>query len=237
MNKLKKVLIILMLLISCASAKTQSEEYKNDFLYSQEYFDYLIECASIKDFELKEEAKKLNKENKEIVQQEIKLDNDSELFKLKVEENDIKKYKQTIKKEDSKTTIRISDKFNVIQDTIKTRNKYNSNDYRLKAGVEYILSDKFMISGGLETNLRGLDQNPISKKAYFSPSVKLNDKLSISFINKMNTLTRASDHDISVNISPFKSNAADFNIYTGYTKYNDGSSSESISFTTNLYFF
>ena len=67
--------------------------------------------------------------------------------------------------------------------------------------------------------------------------MKFNDKFSISFINKMNTLTKSSDHDISFAVSPFKSKSADFNVYAGYTRNNDGSTSESINFSTNIYFF
>ena len=247
MKNLKVILFIICFLFSSVSAKPQQEENNNDFLYSQEYFDYLIEYASILDFEekeaAKEEAKRIKHEKKlkeeELAEEnKITLENDeSDIFKLKIENNDIKAYKESFKKEDTKTTIRISKKLNAIQDTYKFKNKYNSDDYKFKTGIEYSITDKLTFSSGLETNLRGLDQNPISKKVYFTPSVKFNDKFSISFINKMNTLTKSSDHDISFAVSPFKSKSADFNVYAGYTRNNDGSTSESINFSTNIYFF
>lgn len=245
-KRVKKVLCIMFFVLSCMTAYSQEEVSQNDILYSQEYFDYLIECASRvyddKKEEIKEEIKEefahevksepsFNQDN------EVALDDDTGAFYLKIETFDISKYKESVKKEDSKTTIQINDKFNVVQDTLKSKNKYNTNDYRLKAGVEFLLFKKFVLSSGLETNLRGLDQNPISKKFYFNPTIKFSDKFSISFINKMNTSTKATDHDISLNLSPFKSKSVDFNVYTSYTRTNSGASSESINFRTNFYLF
>lgn len=244
MKSFKILILITALLISSVNAKTQQEEYKNDILYSQEYFDYLIECASIADFEMKEEAKKQKKSQEEIdlneitpEEDEVALDeNETEPFKLRIENSGINSYKETIKKEDTKTTIQINNKFSVIHDTYKFKNKYNSNDFRLKTGVEYNLSKNIVLSSGLETNYRGLNQNPISKKLYFSPTLKLNDKFSVSFINKYDTTSNSTDCDMSFNISPFKSKITDFNIYAGYTKESSGASSESVLFTTNFYF-
>ncbi|MBR6298122.1 MAG: hypothetical protein IKR34_02640, partial [Candidatus Gastranaerophilales bacterium] len=68
MKNLKVILFIICFLFSSVSAKPQQEENNNDFLYSQEYFDYLIEYASILDFEekeaAKEEAKRIKHEKK-----------------------------------------------------------------------------------------------------------------------------------------------------------------------------
>ena len=244
MKKFKILALIVVFLVSSAIAKTQQEEYKNDVLYSQEYFDYLIECASIADFEMKEEAKKQKKSQEEISldeitpeQDEVALDkSDTEPFKLRIENNGINAYKESIKQEDTKTTIQINNKFSIIHDTYKFKNKYNSNDFRLKTGAEYNLSKNIILSSGLETNYRGQNQVPISKKLYFSPTLKLNEKFSVSFINKYDTTSNSTDCDMSFNISPFKSKVTDFNVYAGYTKESNGSSSESILFTTNFYF-
>ena len=47
MNKIQyTVLILLFFINSCFANTAQQEEYKNDYLYSDAYFDYLIECAS-----------------------------------------------------------------------------------------------------------------------------------------------------------------------------------------------
>ena len=94
------LILCLVLTSSFSFAKTQKEEYQNDYLYSEAYFDYLIECAEIerdkeaeiqkqaqKEFEDKVKAKN-NDINNEIflneVQEEI-VSKDLEPFKLKIE--------------------------------------------------------------------------------------------------------------------------------------------------------
>ena len=60
MDKFKKIFIILsfcLLPCSWANNSAQQETYKHDYLYSQEYFDYLIECASIEKQNEDEEIK------------------------------------------------------------------------------------------------------------------------------------------------------------------------------------
>ena len=228
---------IIFLSISSGYSKTQKEEYQNDYLYSAEYFDYLIECAE-------QDREQMLLEKKQ--QEEITMNSEDEIdisqgdltpFKLKIEENsNIKPYKDTFKKVNSKTIIPITDKFFVVQDTSKTRNKYNSNDYKILAGGEYQPCKFLTLSSGLETNFRGLDQNPTSRKLYFNPSIKLGDKLNIGFYNKMNILNYSQDHDIGLNVSPFKSKVMDFGVYTGMTRTKDGSISESVNFSTNFYF-
>ena len=236
-------------------SKTQQEEYQNDALYSEEYFDYLIECASLEAQEKAEAQKAIEKEkakkNKnlknlsEITQDEIDetdseaQDSTSEVyepFKLRIESKEIGSYSEAFKKEDSKTIIPITSKFSLTQDTLKFKNKYNSNDYRILAGGEYQFNKHFNVASGLETNYRSLDQTPISKKIYITPTLKLSNKFSISFYNKMDTQTKSSDHDVSLNFSPFKSNKFDLKIYAGLTRAQSGTTSESVSFYTNFYF-
>ncbi|MBQ9149782.1 hypothetical protein IJX73_02515 [bacterium] len=242
MSKVKLVLLITMSLISLVAFGHESANGR-DYLYSEEYFDYLIECANEKAIEQQQEQKEQIEElveNSEITAFEFQ---DGELgeiepFKLKVESfNNIAAYKETFYKEDSKAIIPVGNKFSFIQDTTKFRNKYNSDDYRVLAGAEYTPFKFFQISSGVETNYRGYDQNPTSRKLYITPTLKFNDKISLSFYNKVNVQTNSTDHDVSLNISPFKSKAVDFKIYAGITKYEAGTHSESINFYTNFYFF
>ncbi len=242
---MKKFKILLIILFFCASclAKTQQEEYQNDILYSEEYFDYLIEQASIQAQEENEIQKQKNEkeisldEQQETTQDEQDvISGNLEPFKLKIENNVITKYTETFKKEDSKTIIPITAKFSLYQNTTKFKNKYNSNDYRGLVGAEYSFNKYFSVASGLETNYRNLDQVPISKKMYLTPTLNINDKLSISFYNKMNTQSKSTDHDIALKLSPFKSKVADFGVYAGFTRGSSGAFSESISFSTNLYF-
>ncbi len=231
------LLILILFFSSFCLAKTQKEEYKHDYLYSAEYFDYLIECANQDKMKMLEEEK--NKKE-EILFEEDEIDILSEEytpFHLRIEENrGLGIYKDTYKKDDSKTTIPINDKFAFIQDVSKTRNKYNSNDYKILAGAEFKPFKFINISSGLETNYRSLDQNPTSKKLYFSPSIHFGDRVYIKFHNKMNVMNYSADHDISLNVSPFKSKVLDFGVYSGLTRRQNGSISESINFTTNFYF-
>jgi len=250
MNKKYYILLIAILLIFNSSfAQEQKEERLNDYLYSEAYFDYLIECASAQ--KLEEEQEKLKAQEEEKIS-EIALSNEeleinifdeseedsSNVFKLHIEENvSTKPYKETFQIIDSKTIIPINDKFGFSQNVSKLRNKYSSDDYRLTTGIEINPFKILNIASGLETNYRGIDQNPNSRKLYFTPSIKLSDKLSVSFYNKYNITTKASDHDIGLKLSPFKSKAADFGVYAGVTKQSTGRTSESINFSTNIYLY
>ena len=259
MDKFKKIFIIIsfcLIPFAFADNSAQQESYKHDYLYSQEYFDYLIECASLekqkeedkakaqKKLEEKQ-AKKLKKETSE--EEVIPFEEDIlvgeaiqdsyEPFKLHIESYEGSKYKESYKKEDSKILIPVSDKFSYMTDTVKSRSKYNSQDYKILAGAEYAPFEFLSFSGGLETNYRGLDQNPNSRKLYLTPKLSFTDKVSITFPNKINIHSHTTDHDIGINVSPFKSKFMDFGVYGGITRTSAGSVSESINFSTNLYFF
>lgn len=239
MKKLSLLIIFFLIISSSALAKTQKEEYQNDFLYSEAYFDYLIECAENERDNQKEEEEIVLKEEtiEASVDDDVIVEN-YEPFKLRIEENTkINPYGETFKKVDSKTIIPVSDNFSFIQNMTKSRNKYNSNDYKVLAGAEYSFNRFLNLSSGLETNYRGLDQNPSSRKIYFSPGVNFNDKVSLKFHNKLNIHSNSTDHDIGLNVSPFKSKVLDFGVYAGLTRNKSGSHSESINFSTNFYFF
>ena len=228
----------------------------HDYLYSQEYFDYLIECASAEQQEREDsikaqkkleqkEAKKHKNDNieeiinleEDVLAEEI-IENNYEPFKLHIESFDnIGKYKESYKQEDSKIIIPISERFSYTTDLSKKKNKYNSQDYKILAGAEYMLFDFLSFSGGLETNYRGLDQNPNSRKLYLTPKIILSDKVSIVFPNKYNIHSSSTDHDIGVNVSPFKSKFMDFGVYGGITRTSAGKVTESINFSTNWYLF
>ena len=240
------IVLVLAFVSQFCCAKTQQEEYENDTLYSQEYFDYLIECASC-DYQKEQEAKK-QKEKDEITLDELPvspeenrdedvISDNYEPFKLKIENYDVGKYSQSYIKENSKTLIPVGDRFSFMQDTLQFRNKYNSNDYRILAGAEYKICNFLKFTGGLETNYRGYDQNPNSRKLYFTPVLSFGDKFSISFYNKFDTSNHSQDHDIGLSVSPFKSKALDFGVYAGTTQQQSGAHSESINFSTNFYFF
>ena len=168
MNRLVVFVLILFLSFSCVSA--QSEEDNSNYLYSEEYFDYLIECAN------EDALSKQNEQQKEEVAEDSEMvyKPDDEIcpdckpFRLRIEENSsVGAYSETFKKEDTKTIIPVGDKFSFVQDTLKYKNRYNSDDYRVLAGVE-INPFKFLnFASGLETNYRGIDQNPTSRKLYF----------------------------------------------------------------------
>ena len=253
MKKIGLILFITLFLTSFSFAATQKEAYKNDYLYSEEYFDYLIECASYEHQEKMELEKEKNKEKEkekkladeefsEITPAPSEVENyiaeDFEPFKLRIEtDSHISPYTQTFVKENSKTLIPVGDKFSFIQNTTKTRNKYNSNDYKVLAGAEFTPFRFLTIASGLETNYRGIDQNPTSRKLYIIPQLYLTDKLSLSFYNKINISSKSTDHDIGLTFSPFKSKFMDFGVYAGITRKQAGAHSESINFSTNIYFF
>ncbi len=242
-KKITVILLNIILLTSFAVAKTQKEEYENDYLYSEAYFDYLIECAQ-DDLNKQKELEKEQKNNEEIELDKILSEEENDVvvenlepFKLRVEESTkISPYSETFKKVNSKTIVPIGGNFSFIQNMTKSRNKYNSNDYRITAGLEFSPLNFFTLSSGLETNFSGLDQNPTSRKIYLSPSFSLNDKISLTFHNKMNVQSYSTDHDIGLTVSPFKSKVMDFGIYSGLTRKQSGAHSESINFSTNFYF-
>ncbi len=240
MNKFKLLVIIIMILcFSSCFAKTQKEEYKNDILYSEEYFNYLIECASIEAQEQKETAKN---EDEVVLEDEIKegdiIIESMEPFKLSIEENfTVRPYSETFKKIDTKTIIPLNRDFSFYQNMSKTRNKYNSNDYKVLAGAEAGAGRLFSLAGGMETNYRGFDQNPTSRKLYLTPALNITDRISLRFHNKVNVQNHVADHDVELKITPFKSRALDFGIYAATSRTPSGNHSESINFSTTFYFF
>ena len=255
MYKFNLILIFFSLVFaSCFANVAQQEEYKNDYLYSDAYFDYLIECASLEkqaNDEKEKELKRLNESNQKVDDEIVASDyensdkkqdeiviSDSVPFKLHVENfSSPKKYGETFKKVDSKTIIPVNDKFSFVQNMTQARNKYNSNDYKILAGAEYTPCRYFSFASGLEANYRDIDQIPTSRKLYFTPRLYLSDKVSLSFYNKIDTNTHSVDHDLGLNISPFKSKFMDFGIYAGLTRNTSGSNSQSALFKTNFYFF
>ncbi len=263
MKKLIYLLFIFSFMFAtCFANVEQQEEYKNDYLYSDAYFDYLIECASMeqmKQAEIRKEEKKIQEKlNKEYKDENVSLDldagvsndskfdsyedaitvSDSEIFKLRIENfSSPSKYGETFKKENTKTIIPVNSKFSFVQDMTKMKNKYNSNDYKILAGAEFTPCKFFMLASGVEANYRDIDQIPTSRKLYLTPSLNLGDKFSLSFYNKYDTTTRATDHDLGINISPFKTKVMDFGVYAGLTRNPSGTHSESVNFRTNFYFF
>ena len=238
MRKIFLLSLISLFFISSFSF-VKADEDSRDYLYSAEYFDYLIETAQ-------EERNKQLELEREIAMEEILPDNkDEEViseiyepFKLHIQTNAaINPYGETFIKEKSKTLIPVTDKFAFYQDMRQTRNKYSSHDYKIFAGAEYSPNKYFSIASGLETNFRGIDQNPASRKVYFTPSFYLNDKISLSFHNKLNVQTKETDHDIGLSVSPLKSKAFDFGVYAGITREQTGLISESVYFTTNFHLF
>lgn len=215
-----------------------STDTPRDYLYSEEYFDYLIESAQ-------EERNKQLELEQEITMDEIVSVNQEDIitdlyepFKLHIQTNaSINPYGETFIKENAKTIIPVGDKFGFYQDMKQTRNKYNSHDYKILAGAEFTPCKYFSLASGLETNFRGIDQNPSSRKVYLTPSFYLNDKISLSFHNKMNVQSKSTDHDVGINISPFKSKSFDFGVYAGITREQSGLTTESVYFTTNFHLF
>jgi len=241
MVKFIKTFIFFLLLsfFQISFANAQKEAYSNDILYSEEYFDYLIECAQIE----KEEQLK-NDDNFGEVELDVDYNYDDEIiisneniFKLHVQkEVNIQPYSESFKRENTKTIIPVSSKFSFFQDTLQTRNKYNSNDYKVIAGAEYNLHKFLNFQGGFETNYRGFDQNPQSRKLYITPQLNLTNKFAIAFPNKINVNTHTSDHDIQLKLNPFKSGLVDFSIYASMSRKQNITTSKSLKFTTSFYF-
>jgi len=235
MKKLCTIIFLLFIALNCL-CEAKSGYVKDNLVYSQEYFDSLIDESEI----YREQNTKDNIYNSVFEECEFEeeiLTDDITPFHLRIEKGiDTPVFKDSFKKADTKTIIPISNKFSFIHDTLKTRNKYNSHDYKILTGAEYQISKFLNLSSGLETNYRGLDQNPDSRKVYFSPQLSFGDKISLKFHNKINIQNYSTDHDIGLNISPFKSKIMDLGVYSGLTRKQNGAVSESINFTTNFYF-
>lgn len=241
MDKLK--LIFLSIFILFSTNISHADENVRDYLYSEAYFDYLIECANEKAIEEKnlaqqEEIKEKTEETEITVFEFDESTNQYEPFKLKIEENStISKYGETFKKPETKIIIPTSEKFSFIYNTSQYINKNYTDGRRITSGIEFTPIKKLNLAAGIETNYRDIDQNPLSRKIYFSPSIKINEYLTIGFLNKINMQTHSSDHDLGLYLSPFKTKAIDFKIFTGFTNESSGANSQSASFYTNFYFF
>jgi len=239
MSKIKLIITIIILNIFLLPAICEENNNARDYLYSEEYFDYLIECANEEAITKKEEQEEILLEKDDITVFEFGEEQDDfEPFKLKIEENStIANYKETFEKPITKIIIPTSEKLNFTYDTKTYINKNYTDGRRISSGFEYIPFKHLSLASGIETNYRDVDHNPLSRKLYFTPSVKLNEHITISFLNKVNVQTNESDHDIGLYVSPFKNQALDFKIFTGMSKGSSGVNSQSASFYTNFYFF
>lgn len=245
---MKKILLVLFMFSLFSSfAITVAQEEKEpvrDYLYSEEYFDYLIECAHEEAIKQQEEAQEATSEHSlndnEITVFEFNNEIEEEFipFKLKIEQNStVEKYSETFKKPETKIIIPTSDSFSFTYNTTQYINKNYTDGRRITSGVEYTPFKNLSFATGLETNYRDVDHNPLSRKIYFTPTFKINDYLSISFLNKYNFNNYSSDHDVGLYIAPFKTKAIDFKIFTGITNEHSGAQSQSASFYTNFYFY
>ena len=243
MNRFKLVLLLIFFTLSFSLSTTYADEKEpvRDYLYSEEYFDYLIECAN-DEYQKKQEQleQEISIENNDITAFEFDeiIESDITPFKLRIEENNpIEKYSETFKKPETKIIIPTSEKFSFTYNATQYVNKNYTDGRRMASGIEYSPFKKINFATGVETNYRDVDQNPLSRKLYFTPSLKINDYLTVSFLNKVNVLTHTSDHDIGLYLAPFKTKAVDFKMFTGITKESSGRQSQSASFYTNFYFF
>ena len=235
--------IFIFILFFCSSLTLAHEEQTSarDYLYSEEYFDYLIECANEEAISAQEEQKQetLSLEN-DITAFEFdeEIEGSYTPFKLRIEEtSNIEKYGETFVKPETKIIIPTSDKFSFTYNATQYINKNYTDGRRMASGIEFAPFKKLNFATGIETNYRDVDQNPLSRKLYFTPTLKINEYLTLSFLNKLNVLTHSSDHDIGLYVAPFKNKAVDFKVFTGITKETSGAQSQSASFYTNFYFF
>lgn len=239
MHKFK--LIFLSIFILFSACNSYADDNVRDYLYSEAYFDYLIECANERAIEEKNSVQKeetITEENEITAFEFDENTTQYEPFKLKIEETStISKYGETFKKPETKIVIPTSEKFSFIYNTSQYINKNYTDGRRITSGIEFTPIKNLNFATGIETNYRDVDQNPLSRKIYFSPSIKINEYLTISFLNKINMQTHSSDHDLGLYISPFKTKAIDFKIFTGFTNESSGANSQSASFYTNFYFF
>lgn len=235
----KFVLILVFLFFSCAFAQealnTNDEIIKQDeVIYSDSYFNSLIEKSNTK-------INLNNNENKiddYIVIDEIDLDESIKPLKLHIQEDrKILNYSQKLNKTNSKISLPVGNKFSLFQNNSKSINQYNTYDYKVLTGAEVKAGKFITLSSGFETKYRGENQNPNSKKFYFNPSIKLGKRVTLGLYNKYNMYNENIDNDVSINISPFKSNIMDFGIYAGTTfNQRTGNESKSINFSTNFFF-
>ena len=247
MNKLKLVLLLFSLIFSFGAvfAHEPQEDNVRDYLYSEEYFDYLIEMANeehIAQQEQSEEEISLEHEQKDdevtFFEFDEEISSDFQPFKLRIEENSkVGVYAEQFVKPETKIYIPTGDKFGFTYSATQYINKNYTDGRRMTSGVQYTPFEKLSFATGIETNYRDVDHNPLSRKVYFTPTIKINDFLAISFLNKINVLTHTSDHDLGFYVSPFKNKALDFKVFTGITNERNGTYSQSASFYTNFYFF
>lgn len=238
----KLVFLMFFIAISCTNLSAQETSEAIDYMYSEAYFDHLIECA-----QEEATAKKEQQENKElpIQEEEItafefqdKINEEFVPFKLRIEESlQTEVYSETFKKPETKVFIPTSDKFGFVYNNIEYINKNYTDGRRIITGFEYNPIKNLTFSSGVETNYRVVDHNPLSRKFYFTPSYRINDYLAISFLNKYNFNSYSSDHDIGLYITPFKTKAIDFKAFAGITNEHTGRQSQSASFYTNFYFY
>ena len=153
---------------------------------------------------------------------------DSAPLKINIQKQQTNEIFNTDKKEGNS-------KFKFTQNSKQFKNEYMNDECKFTTGGEYTPFKFLNIASGLESSYRQYDQNS-TKKFYFNPSVRLGEKVSIDFLNKVNIQNHTQSHDVGLKLSPFKSKNVDFGVYTGVNRTSEGVQTQNINFSTSIFF-
>ncbi len=145
-------------------------------------------------------------------------------------------YKQSFEKEKSGIEYRIGE-VSFFSDSKKDLNDYMVEDYKSTTGAVLNPKGRLSLSGGMEVKYQNPDASINSKKYYLTPSLRLNNDVSLTFANKFNKDSRIYENEIGLQYSPKFFKTGKFGITAGTVFDEDIIKSQNLKFSTDLFIF
>lgn len=145
-------------------------------------------------------------------------------------------YRQVYEKE--KTGIEYKKgKVSLFSGSSKSLNDYMVEDYKSTTGAVLNPGGRLSLSGGMEVKYQNPNASINSKKYYFTPSLRLNDDISLTFANKFNHDSRVYENEVGIQYSPKFFKAGKFGVTAGTVFDEDIIKSQNLKFSTDLFIF
>ncbi len=110
-------------------------------------------------------------------------------------------------------------------------------DYKSTTGAVLNPEGRLSLSGGMEVKYQNPNASINSKKYYFTPSLRLNDDISLTFANKFNHDSKIYENEIGIQYSPKFFKTGKFGVTAGTVFDEDIIKSQNLKFSTDLFIF
>ena len=113
----------------------------------------------------------------------------------------------------------------------------NGVSQQRKLYSKYNINDRFSIDSSYNTKTSGQINNQFNGSLSVSPTMKINDKMSIQNVYSRNLGDKSNSQDVRLNFEPFKDGRMNLNMGAGQVQYDNGSPAHSrLNFGTQIRF-